>query len=210
MNQIERELTISRMIEDELDEPSWQQFVTNAQTEPTMWRDAVEAFRDQSALSRLMDAAEVTANTVDAPVSMIDEHVHHPRPRFAASWAGWAVAAMVFLAWSFQGIAPGISGSGSGNSNNAGVGLANWKPTPDQAWNAYLEQGQEEQRVIGEMPSLIVVQTRQDEATGGIEIVYLRQVMERTIVPELLEFGALDEHGRPTLTRLRPTRRDNM
>ena len=66
---------------------------------------------------------------------------------------------------------------------------------------AYLDKGRQEQSVIAEVPERILIETRPNETGRGFELLYVRQIIERTVVPDLYQFHSQDEMGRPTLVR---------
>ena len=51
------------------------------------------------------------------------------------------------------------------------------------------------------MPERVLIETRPSETGRGYELLYLRQILERTVVPDLYKFYGQDEMGRPTLVR---------
>ena len=57
------------------------------------------------------------------------------------------------------------------------------------------------QPVIAEVPERILIETRPTDNGRGFELVYVRQIIERTVVPDLYQFHSQDEMGRPTLVR---------
>jgi hypothetical protein len=86
--------------------------------------------------------------------------------------------------------------------------------TPASALQAYLDQGQTTGRVIGELPEKLLIRAEPvTDADGtsitGYNIVYVRQIMERTLVKDLYRFGGADEAGQPRAVRvdLRPAGR---
>jgi hypothetical protein len=94
------------------------------------------------------------------------------------------------------------SNSNSG-SNVQAVGLLS-DATADQAWNAYLAKGREAGLVVAEVPTKILIESRPAPSGEGVELLYLRQVVERTIVPDLYEFTGKDERGLPAPTKYTP------
>jgi hypothetical protein len=76
--------------------------------------------------------------------------------------------------------------------------------TADEAWNAYIAKGRESGAVVGEMPAKVLIESRPNPSGEGYELLYLRQVVERTIVPDLYQYTGQDESGRPTPVRYQP------
>lgn len=78
------------------------------------------------------------------------------------------------------------------------------------AWQAYLQKGRESGEVVGEIPNKLLVDSKPALSGNGVEVIYVRQVMERAIVPDLYEFAGRDEAGRPTLVRYAHPVRNSM
>jgi hypothetical protein len=121
------------------------------------------------------------------------------------SWAGWAVAAGLVIAIAGRWLG-GPATPAASPVQTAGI------PTPadatlvrsaEEALDAYLERGRSEERVIRQMPRMLLLEARPNPTGDGYEILYLRQLMERAVVPDLYQFGAEDEAGRPALVRYR-------
>ena len=77
--------------------------------------------------------------------------------------------------------------------------------TAADAFQAYLERGQEAGRVVGEMPAKVLLEAQPSAQGSGYEVLYLRQIMERAVVSDLYEFG-VDERGRPVPVRMVPVK----
>ena len=104
-------------------------------------------------------------------------------------WGGWALAAALLLAWSLgYPMLPAQGGSGNGTQTAGlpvgglgGIGLT--EAEPEQAFEQYMSAGQKAGRVIAEMPEQVVVETR-PMPDGSIEVMYLRQVIERRVIDQ--------------------------
>ena len=62
--------------------------------------------------------------------------------------------------------------------------------------------GVEDARVLGEL-SRVVVRAQPTEDGRGVEVVYVRRVLERKVVDELYQITE-DEHGMPMRTQVDP------
>jgi len=113
---------------------------------------------------------------------------------------GWAVAAMLALALVSQMVA-NRGGSGIQQASLVPTG-ASYK-TPDDAMDAYLKLGRDAGQVVGELPQRYVLETRPAADGKGYEVLYVRQVLERTRVDDMYKVGA-DETGRPVLVPCSP------
>ncbi len=195
----DRDILISRIIDGEATPEDWAAFKALAAREPSVWRDLAECQQDHADLSSAVGSATRLADSIDLPVEEARSVQLSRRLRIATSWAGWAVAAVLVLAFTTQ------RGSGNGGSPDGSyAGLApGFIPvsTPDQAYDAYMRLGREQERVVEEVPTRILVETRALQ-NGSFEIRYLRQILERVTVPSLYEFGE-DEAGRPVPIRVR-------
>jgi hypothetical protein len=187
------------------------------------WRRLAIAQRQHASLGREV-RAEITsaAMSLQEIACAIDDIArgddqcavrrHAGRPR-AAGWSGriaralfasggWAVAASLVLAWIIAGafgftgprdsrIADGLDGNPGANPNVITVSNA------DDALNAYYHFGRSSGQVLGEMPARVPVDVRQLENSDAVEVVYVRQFMERAQVRDLNLVGySRDELGR--------------
>lgn len=141
------------------------------------------------------------------------------------AWTGWAVAAALVFAWSLTRSLPvdrstaprrGVSPASSVAEAPPRVAPGSTSPaatTPvstEQAFQQYLEQGRADGSVLGVVPRRVILESRPDPSGNGYEIVYLQQIMERTVVPELYQLRSLDERGRPGLARYEAPPRGEM
>ena len=196
---------ISRAVDGELTAIEWRDFETLALNDAAAWKSLALAHRDHAALLAAMDSATTVADQVELPaVAFVDESVSHSPLRFnrLGAWTGWAVAALVAIVATSRMNSPvplGPAGQGP-NTNLAGFSF----PSASDAFQAYLEKGRESGEVVGEMPGRVLVNSRPMTTGNGYEVIYLRQVMERTVVPDLYQVTGRDEAGRPTLVRYEP------
>lgn len=192
----DRDVLISRIIDGEATPEDWAAFKALAAREPSVWRDLAECQQDHADLSAAVADATRLADSIDLPVEEARSEQLSRRLRRAMSWGGWAVAAVVALAFTTRGTSTQTDGLHAG-LGPSGITVS----TPDQAYDAYMQLGREQERVVEEVPTRILVETRalQD---GGFEVRYIRQILERVTVPSLYELGE-DETGRPVPIRVR-------
>jgi hypothetical protein len=204
-----RDILISRIAENEASARDFETFMAMAEQSPAMWREVVETMRDRAALDRLVAVAGDQAERID-----VDERTGESAPascdaeqRSTAAvlttigrWSGWAVAAVLLLA-----VVLGLPWqSRSLMTNEAGelpvqqAGLAS-SLSAREAFEHYLARGREEGTVLSAGPQRVLLETRPSTSGEGYELIYLQQVVERTVVPELYHYGGQDEHGRPAL-----------
>jgi len=199
------ELLLSRVIDGEATAGEWSALVAAATAQPGLWQDIAEAQREHVVLRRFIDEQTDRATRVDVPQprhGAVDPRgVALRAPRMA--WTGWGVAALIGLAVAVQSFLSGTSVNRgpalTGATNEASVLPVR---TTDQALQDYIELGQESGDVIAELPAKVLIETRRSPTGEGYELLYLRQILERTHVPDLYEFEGQSEAGQPTLTPL--------
>ena len=195
MNQPREELLISLVIAQIVDGDAgageWDELSALGADDPAIWRRLADSLRDHKSFARAVNASVAQAEMVELPA--VPQQTARPKSvlRFPTwpSWSGWAVAAMVTLA-----------ATGYMLMNESQTGMTAAQSTPDLL-QAYLDQGRQEQSVIGELPERVLIDM-QPSATGtGYDLLYLRPILERTHVPDLYRYEGRDELGRPTLVR---------
>lgn len=204
---LDRDILITRIIDGEAGPEDWAAFKALAAREPSVWRDLAECQQDQADLALAVGDAARIADSIDLPMDEARSLRLAGRVRRAVSWGGWAMAAVVALAFMTQG--RGSTPPGQGTTNTAGWRLPEGTipvSTPDEAYDAYLELGRQQHRFVEEAPTPLLVETRllQD---GRLEVHYVRRVVERVTVRDLFEVGVgVDETGRAVPIRVRATR----
>jgi hypothetical protein len=206
-------MLISRVIEDGASDGEWSEWVSLAECDTKLWRQLAEAQRDHSALERAMDGATAAADTTVLPSPLVvrraDDHPRRARLNQLSAWSGWAVAALVALAAStrLSTLHPAPSTPLASPSQEASILPV--RSTSD-LFQAYLDKGRETGEVVGEVPGKLLIESRPIPAGQGFEIVFIRQVMERTVVPELYQVNGQNELGQPTLVRVELPRRGSL
>lgn len=193
------DILVTRIIDGEASPEDWAAFKALAAGQPAIWRHLAECQQDHADLSAAVFAASRLADSIDLPAEEARSAQLSRRLRASLAWGGWGVAAAVALAFSTQR-SPGAGADASTAGPSFGPGVIPVS-TPDQAYDAYLQLGRQQQRVVEEVPTRILVETRA-LPDGTFEVRYLRQILERANVPSLYEFGE-DETGRPVPIRIR-------
>jgi hypothetical protein len=205
-------ILISRVIDGDASEQDWQTLEGLALREPHIWRDLAEAQRDHAALMRGVASALALADVTPLPshrdvfdrsgsASAFQQRLHR-----LSAWAGWAVAAVIVLAFT-------PVGRHFRATNTTGPDLATIGPnfsTPDEALANYMTVGAKSGRVLGEVPTRVMVRSNPAAAGEGYEVIYLRQIIEKTNVRDLYEFSGQDERGEPTLVKWKMNARGSM
>ncbi len=201
MSNEREQLLVSRVIEPDATAKAWDELTAAAEADPNLWRQTVQTLRDHHAFARAVDASVAVADDVSTtpPTSRLE---HRPAVGPAPSerrqllrWSGWAVAALVALAW--------VSGLNNvqplGNGYQAGTGSQVLSAA--DLLDRYLVQGRREGRVFDEVPEKILVQSRPSPTGDAVEVIFIRQILERMTLPDLYQYQGEDESGRPTLVR---------
>lgn len=193
------DILIGRVTDGEASPTDWQELEALAASDATVWSRLALAQRRHAELERAVDDALTVAELVDAP-DLHAESASSLTQRWR-SYAGWAAAAAIALAWagaSSFNFVPGGPATQTGAMVPMSMGT-------DELINRYLDTGKKEGRVIAELP-MVMVESRPLEGEKGSEVVYLRQVLERVKVEDIYRLGA-DELGRPTPTPFVPEAR---
>jgi hypothetical protein len=191
-----RDMLISRVIDGSANAEDWSSFRIMAANDAEVWTDLSDAQREHEALCEVMHAAIAIADRVDLPGGSGSPLVFESRVSSAARWGGWAIAAVLLLGW-FTGSIQVNPNQSNDELTKAGFSVPLSKANPDQAFGQYLEAGQSNGQVIGEMPNQIVIETRPLE-DGTIEVTFIRQVVERKVLDRAYRETS-DEFGNPVI-----------
>jgi len=182
-----RDLLISRVIDGRASSADWDRFRAIAAHEPTIWCELADTQSQHEAVHDELSGAIAIADAVDLPAGYIDDTHTRQRLSLVSKWGGWAAAAALLVMWSLgtPNLPIGSDGTpiqtGTLIPNVAGIGLNDAEP--EQAFEQYLSAGQKSGRVIAEMPEQVVVETR-PMPDGTIEVLYLRQIIERRVIDQ--------------------------
>lgn len=195
-----RDELIGRVIDGEASERDWSSLRSLAQADPSVWTDLTATQRQHELLTDAVDEVGMLAEGIDLP----EGELLTPAERFqrrmdgVRAWGGWAAAAAILLVW-FTGL-PAPTGmpdsSPLGGANRASLVPTGLPATPDEALAQYLDTGREAGRVIGVMPDKRVIESRPLADGTGVEVLYVRQILEREFVPtdQVFKVGR-DEFG---------------
>lgn len=186
-----REVLITRVVDGAARVRDWDELDRLSSRDPGLWRDLAMSQRQHAAMSAAVGEAEDRADRIVAP---IDEVLHFrlaERSRRVSAWGGWAAAAAVGLAWLGVPMLRPATPTGTDAPATAGVGLV----SAGEALQQYLSRGAENGTVLGEVPGKLIVDARPAADGRGYEVTYLRQIVEREVVPTLYG-SSVDESGR--------------
>jgi hypothetical protein len=191
MDRTDPELLISRVVDGEATPEDWSSFRLQADREPSLWRDLAEAQRIQTSLGEEVGVAVAKAGYVDVPVHREIERRFSNRVRMVGIWGGWLAAACVGVMWAQNAPKSIVQGPGPTTADM----------NPMAALQTYLNKGEQDGRVLGELPEKVLVRatpltgSNGSDIGNGYEVVYLRQILERAVVKDLYQYG-VDEAGR--------------
>lgn len=209
---VDRDLLISRVVDDAASAEDWQQLRALAEYDPSVWRELFEAQHAQAELSQAVQQAIAIADGVDAPTEELGGMSLRFRFRQAATWAGWAVAATVAVVWVAPQLtgtaasAPGANLAGVGplitldgpssndlNSNlfeaipdDPGVGqgtLAGDRGFGSDNFRAASTGASAGTEQLAEMPERVLLEVR-PLPNGQVEVIYVRQLIEKSVMDE--------------------------
>ncbi len=177
----ERDLLVSRIIDGRAGSADWDRFRAVAAHDPAIWSELGDSQRQQEALCVAVSGSLAAADRVGLPPGPIDDAPTRRRLDLVSHWGGWAAAAALLLVW-FVGRPRTANPGEAAEPTTASVfGIPLKEARPDQAFDQYLAAGRQSGKVVGEMPDQVVIETR-PKPDGTIEVLYLRQVIERQVI----------------------------
>jgi hypothetical protein len=194
------DILISRIVDDESTAEDWAAFELLASLEPGVWRQLAQEQRDAACLRRAVASEIAFADSVGLPLGLAGPGAERALAGRFNHWVGWAMAAAVALAWLGVNQFPALD-----RSPGPGVNTAGWTApeSADAALARYRTVGEQEGRYLGEMPK-VMVEARPMPGGVQIEVIYLRQLLEREVVGGMYGFGQ-DDQGRTTTIPIEPT-----
>lgn len=198
------ELLISKAVDGRATRLDWAVLEIAAHEKPVVWRELALTMRDNALLEDAVHRAGDRAEQVALPVS----EAAPSGTSTLRTWGGWAAAAVLgimFVAqWRNLANKPAPLG-GASQPQVAGLGAF----TADEAREAYLARGKQDGSVLGEMPAKVIVQGSPAQNGQGYEVVFIRQIVEKARVDDLVRFTN-DEAGGRRLMRLRELYEDEL
>lgn len=206
---------IDRIASGEADAGDLEALSQEAHLDGSIWNRMADALRTGSSLREAGEACATISDRIELPASPSAHHVRSQRAALAriGSWAGWAVAAMIGLA--FVSASPWSSSARNAalRSSDSPDAAPAVQLSADDAWTAYLAARRDEGAVLNELP-MLTVQAVAAEDGSHVDVVYVRRVMEHARLDRDQVFRvASDEHGRPVSVPagdLVPSRRNSL
>ncbi len=216
MNDRRIDQLVSRAVDGDATAQEWIELSGLAEGAPGLWRHVAMTLRDRGGFGRAMAAALAVADGVDLPAAAAAAAPRRRLPwmRLVSAGGGWAVAALVGLAWGLTILSARLSPVDAMRQPVAAAPVGEMLDRPPRKEDlaqfpaedllaAYFTSGKRENLVVGELPEKVLLDSRSAPSGHGYEILYVRPIVERTFVPDLYEFGARDETGRPTAVPVR-------
>jgi hypothetical protein len=168
---------ISRIVDRRAEPQDWTSFAALAHSEPAHWEQLLVTLRADVALRAALAGTLETAETVETPLPSLS------RWRQARPWTGWAAAGLLALCW---------------------AGASAFGPQPAAPPASPLAQPAVASKtpVVEELP-LRLMGARPGPAGRGVEVLYVRPVVERAVVDGVYSVGT-DELGRPAPVQIDP------
>jgi len=203
----ELDILITRAIDGRASATDWAEIERLGDRDPGVWRELATAQRDEASLRRAVSLSLARVDSVELADAVHAHEVTHAahtmsrRTRAVATWAGWAAAAAVGIAFFTQ--QPRENGADrSLNPAIAGVGAPQGQiESAADMLARYLDQGRQEGKVIQEVPEKWLLSAEPTGDGSRQQVIYLRLIMERAEVPEFYTFSQ-DEWGNPAPARI--------
>ena len=207
----ERDMLITRVIDGVASSEDWKVFRAAAAHDSTIWAQLAETQQLHETLCRAMNHRLAGVEEISISAGMTHDQPLRHRLDLVSKWGGWAAAAAILFFWFFGNpvnqSALNQSSLPSLTAGLPGSGLLLDQAQPDQAFEQYLNSGQRIGQVVGEMPNKQVIETRPME-DGSIEVLYLRQIIERQIIDHAYR-EIFDETGNPVQVPIKLTTQKN-
>ena len=178
-----RDVLIGRVVDGEASSQDWAEIRELAGDDQSIFAEIAELQDLRRDTMEMVDEVGDLAEGVELPLYMHPKSSPAGRLKFAGVWGGWAVAAMVAVAWSI-GLRPGdplLVGDLNQGTQTGSLG-GSVIQTAGDALQQYLDLGKESGEVVGELPSGIVLEKTPLTDGSGYEVLYIRPIIERAVV----------------------------
>lgn len=184
MDYEQRDHIISRVVDRRESASDWEALAQLESKQEPIWRELAQALRCEAELRSVMAVELARADRVSLPPTS-KSATRKPLP----TWSGWLAAAACLVAWMLSSLS-GPAASHSMESPADNLAQANPEEVAPETENT--DSGTTP-TVITELP-MVVVDTKVAADGEGFEVVYLRRVLERRRVDQVMELTA-DESG---------------
>jgi hypothetical protein len=173
------DILVSRVIDGRDTPADWHSLETIASSDPEVWRTLALAHRDHRALVGGMRQATEIADRVDMPgTRAIHTQMRSAaRLRHASTWAGWAAAAMLAIAFVGRVVQPPTPDTNA----PATASLDRTFTDAAAALQSYLAQGRQDGRVVTERPMRLLGMEQLPDG-AGYRVLYERPIVESAVL----------------------------
>ncbi|MEM8758162.1 MAG: hypothetical protein AAGF47_10335 [Planctomycetota bacterium] len=186
-----RDILIARIVDGRASAEDWRELRAVAADDQSVWSEIAEEQELTREVEGLVDRAAAAADRIELPPPSRVRGTPAHRMRLVGIGGGWAAAAVVGVLWIMgapTSTAP-VTSPPAGPTQSAG--MPNPINTAADALKEYLRLGQESGEVIGELPQSLVLDRTPNEA-GGYDVIYLRQIVEKTTVDGIYQTATGD------------------
>lgn len=180
MNLTQKDLLIHRLLEGSDSSADWNEIELLASNDPNLWKELGTALRDQNELQSVVSDSVAKADAIELPFDQT--HQQGTWSKRLQKWSGWAAACLLaVILWTESRT---HFGTGGGHNLASPVPV---RLSPAEA----LDQYRESDRFVRDLPNRVV--HSQPAADGdGLEVIYVRQIMEKALVREAYDFHPND------------------
>jgi hypothetical protein len=161
--------------------------------EPAVLREFALWQADELRLMRAARALDACADTIEAPSPSPSSRVREG--------LGWAVAAVLTVLFIGRAYLPSDARTSTPNASVAGFGGF---ASSDEAFDAYVAKAREEGVVTGDVAPPTLLRSRELGSGRGFEVVFVRQIIERRVSPEIYRVAPSGETGQLRQILIRP------
>lgn len=179
------EQLIDRILSRKIEARDLDELAQLSQNDPQALSQIAAILRAAATIESGVEAAESIAATIELPENCeIRSSATNPIVR----WSGWSAAAMLAAAWLLVAVLkPALPSSDE-------LIRPNILLTASEALEQYMRAGLAEGRIIEELP-LLTVDLRPAEDGEGMDVFYVRRVIEKAHVKGMYKMG-MDDQGR--------------
>ncbi|MCH8822643.1 MAG: hypothetical protein IH984_03955 [Planctomycetes bacterium] len=179
------EQLVDRILNRQIEARDLDELAQLSQNDPQALTQIAATLRATATIESGVQTAESIAASVELPDNFeIKRSATNPIVR----WSGWSAAAMLAAAWLLVAILkPTLPSVNESISPNILL-------TANEALEQYMRAGMAEGRIIEELP-LLTVDLRPAEDGEGMDVFYIRRVIEKAHVKGMYKMG-MDDQGR--------------
>ncbi|GAB4386485.1 MAG: hypothetical protein Kow0022_15630 [Phycisphaerales bacterium] len=200
----DRDVLIGRVIDGEASAADWQCLRAMAEQDPRIWDELEQTQALHRHLCAGVNDACSAASNVDVP-GVHAEQIISARIARIGAWGGWLAAAALLLSWAV-GLPPAGKRHVAAGSVGPSLGPEYVRiETPEDALQVYVDRGRDAGSVVGLVADPRIVQTRALPDGSGLEVLLVREILERRLVNQVYRLGTDDAGNvRPVPVQITP------